>query len=168
MLKIVNRILRNETYTGTLIQNIKTKPNYRTDKLIDVNKDEWIITKNHHEPIISKDKFAEVQNILDKKKGSRNSEDILLSYLKCADCGSLLYLKNGKNKKYYYCKNYIKHSKCTSHSVEREKLYNEVLQIINENKGLNITDKELNDSLLYRLIDVIYINEDKSVKIIFK
>lgn len=166
--EIVNRILRNETYTGTLIQNIKTKPNYRTDKLIDVNKDEWIITENHHEPIISKDKFEEVQNILDKKKGSRNSEDILLSYLKCADCGSLVYLKNGKNKKYYYCKNYIKHSKCTSHSVEREKLYNEVLQIINENKGLNITDKELNDSLLYRLIDVIYINEDKSVKIIFK
>ena len=166
--EIVNRILRNETYTGTLIQNIKTKPNYRTDKLIDVNKDEWIKLANHHEPIISKDKFEEVQNILDKKKGSRNSEDILLSYLKCADCGSQLYLKNGKNKKYYYCKNYIKHSKCTSHSVEREKLYNEVLQIINENKGLNITDKELNDSLLYRLIDVIYINEDKSVKIIFK
>ena len=119
-------------------------------KLIDVNKDEWIITENHHEPIISKDKFEEVQNILDKQKCSRNSEDILLSYLKCADCGSLLYLKNGKNKKYYYCKNYIKHSKCTSHSVEREKLYDEVLQIINENKGLNITDKELNDSLLYR------------------
>ena len=46
--------------------------------------------------------------------------------------------------------------------------YDEVLQIINENKDLNKTDKELNDSLLYRLIDVIYINEDKSVKIIFK
>ena len=42
--EIVNRILRNETYTGTLIQNVKTKPNYKTDKLIDVNKDEWIIT----------------------------------------------------------------------------------------------------------------------------
>lgn len=27
--EIVNRILRNETYTGTLIQNIKIKPNYR-------------------------------------------------------------------------------------------------------------------------------------------
>lgn len=125
--EIVNRILRNETYVGTLIQNIKTKQNYRTDKLIDVNKDEWIITENHHEAIISKDKFGEVQNILDKQKVSRNSEDILLSYLKCADCGSLLYLKKGKNKKYYYCKNYIKHSKCTSHSVEQSKLYDEVL-----------------------------------------
>ena len=166
--EIVNRILRNETYIGTLIQNIKTKPNYRTDKLIDVNKDEWIITENHHEPIISKDKFEEVQNILDKQKCSRNSEDILLSYLKCADCGSLLYLKKGKNKKYYYCKNYIKNSKCTSHSVEQEKLYDEVIQIINDSKGLNITNEELDDTLLYEFIDIIYINEDKSVKIIFK
>ena len=47
----------------TLIQNIKTKPNYRTDKLVDVNKDEWIITENHHEPIINKDKFDEVQHL---------------------------------------------------------------------------------------------------------
>lgn len=36
--EIVNRILRNETYIGILIQNIKRKPNYRTDKLIDVKK----------------------------------------------------------------------------------------------------------------------------------
>ena len=47
--EIVIRILRSKTYTGTLIQNIKTKPNYRIDKLINVNKDEWIITENHHE-----------------------------------------------------------------------------------------------------------------------
>ena len=58
--EIVNRILRNETYIGTLIQNIKTKPNYRTSKLIDVDKDEWIITENHHKTIIGKEKFYEV------------------------------------------------------------------------------------------------------------
>ena len=40
--EIVNRILRNETYTGTLIQNIKTKPSYKNNKLIDVNKEDWI------------------------------------------------------------------------------------------------------------------------------
>jgi len=63
----VNRILRNEIYTRTLIQNIKTKPNYRIDKLIDVNKAEWIITENHHEPIINKNIFYEVQQILNRK-----------------------------------------------------------------------------------------------------
>ena len=58
--EIVSRILRNGTYTGTLIQNVKTKPNYRTDKLIAVNKDEWIITENHHEAIISKEIFDKI------------------------------------------------------------------------------------------------------------
>lgn len=83
--EIVNRILRNETYTGTLIQNIKTKPNYRANKLIDVNKDEWIITENHHEPIISKDKFDEVQKLLDRKvKANKDNEiDLFSGYLKC-------------------------------------------------------------------------------------
>lgn len=166
--EIVNRILRNKTYTGTLIQNIKTKPNYRTNKLIDVSKDEWIITENHHESIISKEKFDEVQEILDNKKDYRISDDFLLPYLKCADCGSSLYLKKGKNKKYYYCKNYIKNSKCTSHSIEQERLYDEVTQIINDSKVLNITTEKLDNSLLSEFIDVIYINEDKSVKIIFK
>ena len=30
--------------------------------------DEWIITENHHEPIISKEKFDKVQEILNKNK----------------------------------------------------------------------------------------------------
>lgn len=58
--EIVNRILRNETYTGTLIQNVKVKPNYRENKLIDVNKADWIKIENHHEAIVSKDEFDEV------------------------------------------------------------------------------------------------------------
>ena len=70
----------------TLIQNIKTKPNYRTDKLIDVNKDEWIKLSNHHEPIISKDKFDEVQQILNRKiKVNKNDDiDLFSGYLKCS------------------------------------------------------------------------------------
>ena len=83
-IEIVNRILRNET----LIQNIKTKLNYRTDKLIDADKDEWIIIENHHESIISKDKFDEVQQILNRKtKVNKNADiDLFSGYLKCSHC----------------------------------------------------------------------------------
>lgn len=97
--EIVNRILRNETYTGTVIQNIKTKPNYRVDKLIDVNKEEWIKLANHHEPIINKDKFAEVQNILNRKIRVNKNDDINLfsGYLKCSHCRSNLIIKKSKN-----------------------------------------------------------------------
>lgn len=59
--EIVNRILRNETYTGVLIQNVKSKLNYRSNKLIDVKKDEWIRTEKHHDAIISEYIFDKVQ-----------------------------------------------------------------------------------------------------------
>lgn len=167
---MVNTILRNENYTWTLLQGKKRKLNYRLNKKINIDKEDWIVTENHHEAIISKEKFDKVQEILDNHVTRTNMDgnfETLSGFVKFNDCKGQMILKGGKNKKYYYCTNYFK-KKCTSHSVERSKLYDEVLQIINDNKGLNITNKELNDSLLYGLIDVIYINEDKSVKIIFK
>ena len=39
------------------------KPNYKNNKLINVNKEDWIKTENHHDSIIPKDKFYEVQQI---------------------------------------------------------------------------------------------------------
>ena len=94
----MNRILRNETYTGTLIQNVKVKSNYRDNKLIDVNKEDWIKTENHHETIISKDEFNEVQKILDRKiKVNKNSEiDLFSGYLKCFHCGEHLIIRKSK------------------------------------------------------------------------
>ena len=65
--KMINVILQDRVYTGDLIQGKKKVENYRTHKLITTNKDEWIITENHYEPIISKEKFDEVQEILKKK-----------------------------------------------------------------------------------------------------
>ena len=58
---MVNSILRNENYTGTLFQGKKRKLNYRVDKKINIDKEIWIVTENHHEAIISKEKFDKVQ-----------------------------------------------------------------------------------------------------------
>lgn len=51
--KMVTRILKNKMYIGDLIQGKKKVESYRNHKLIDTNEEEWIIIKNHHEPIIS-------------------------------------------------------------------------------------------------------------------
>lgn len=164
--EIVNRILRNETYTGTLIQNIKTKPNYRTDKLIDVNKDEWIITENHHEPIISKNRFDEVQQILNRKTKVNKNDDIDLfsGYLKCSHCGSGLVIKKRKNQIYYYCSSYIKDKSCLKYSVNKKKLEQKVKDEII--KKINI--KQLDRKILNELIDMIYIFDKNHIKIEFK
>ena len=54
--EIVNSILSNENYTGTLFQG-KKKINYRIDKKIKLDKENKIVIENHHEAIISKEDF---------------------------------------------------------------------------------------------------------------
>jgi DNA invertase Pin-like site-specific DNA recombinase len=164
--EIVNRILRNETYIGTLIQNIKTKPNYRTDKLIDVKKDEWIITENHHEQIISKDKFDEVQQILNRKTKVNKNDDIDLfsGYLKCSHCGSGLVIKKSKNQIYYYCSSYIKDKSCLKYSINKKKLE----QIVKDEIIKKINIEQLDRKVLNELIEMIYVIDKNNIKIEFK
>ena len=42
----------------------KRKLNYRVDKKISINKKECIVTENHHETIVSKEKFDKAQMLL--------------------------------------------------------------------------------------------------------
>ena len=151
--EIVNRILRNETYIGTLIQNVKVKPNYRENKLIDVNKDDWIKTENHHEAIISKDEFDEVQKILDRKtKVNKNNElDLFSGYLKCFHCCEHLIIRKSKNQVYYYCSSYIKNKSCLKYSINKKKL--EKLVIEELNRFLSLQLNSLNRELLNKHID---------------
>ena len=166
--EIVNRILRNETYTGTLIQNIKTKPNYKNSKLIDVNKEDWIKTENHHYSIIPKDKFYEVQRILDRKiKVNKNNEiDLFSGYLKCFHCGGHLIIRKSKNQVYYYCSSYIKNKSCIKYSINKKKL--EKLVIEELNRFLSLQLNNLNRELLNNNINMIYVIDKNNIKIEFK
>jgi hypothetical protein len=52
--------LKNENYTGTLLQGKRRKLNYRVNKQIQLDKKNWIIIPNHYEAIISKEEFDKV------------------------------------------------------------------------------------------------------------
>lgn len=68
-------------------------------------------------------------------------------------------LKSGKNKMYYYCTNYFK-KKCTSYSIEKTKQEN---MILDELKVEKITR-----DYLYEKVNVIYINNNKTINIEYK
>ena len=161
----VNRILKNRVYTGDLIQNKTSRINYRIHKIKNIDENEWIITYNHHEPIIDKEKFDKVQKILERKKGYYRSNDIFAGYLKCADCGNSMTLRKAKDKEYYYCTSYVRNGKCTNHSIRKDKLYDIVLDTIRI-KYKDIS--EINLNVLLDLIDYIKINDNKTIDIIYK
>ena len=57
----VGRILRNETYIGTLVQGKRQKINYKSAKLRDIPSCEWIRVQGTHEPIIEEKVFQAAQ-----------------------------------------------------------------------------------------------------------
>lgn len=66
----IGKLLRNETYTGTLIQGKRRQNLAREEKRYYTASEEWIVCENCHEPIISKKLFDTVQ--IERKKRKEN------------------------------------------------------------------------------------------------
>ncbi len=79
-----------------------------------------------------------------------------------------MYIKKGKNKEYYYCKSYITNGICTNHSIEKNKLYYEILNQMNLKRIENKDIKKLIRNRIIKYIDNIFIYEDKNIEINFK
>lgn len=112
--EMINKILRNENYTGTLFQGKKRNFNYWVNKKINIDKENWIVTENHHEAIISKEKFDKVQDILNRQ--TKVNKDwmigILSGFLKCKCCNNVMIKRKSIDKVYYYCSNYYRNKTC--------------------------------------------------------
>ena len=63
----IRRILKNEVYIGNTVGHKVKKINYKIKKQVMLPKDNWIKVENTHEPIISREEFERVQNILNKR-----------------------------------------------------------------------------------------------------
>ena len=133
----VNRILKNESYTGTLIQGKRRKINYKVKKSHDIGSENWIRVEDAHDAIISKGEFQQVQQLLELDTRTAPSQTTvypLSGFLRCADCGQNMIrrtvTKNGKKYQYYHCSTYKNGGGCTPHMINSEKLTESVLAAI--------------------------------------
>ena len=136
--KAVIRILKNEIYTGTLIQGKNTTANYKVKKVIERDRGEWSVIPNNHEAIISKEQFDTVQRLIanDTRVKPGNKTPYLFSgFIECADCHSSLVRRcNKSNDKIYAC--YMCSTNklglgCSSHRVNENVLHIAVLTAVN-------------------------------------
>lgn len=65
----VNKILRNPVYTGDMVQGRTSKISFKSPAVRENPRDMWIVAKNTHEAIVSRDLFAAVQEIRQKRRG---------------------------------------------------------------------------------------------------
>ena len=134
----IGKILTNETYIGNVVQNRTTTVSYKNHKVIYRPREEWIVVKNKHEPVISKEDYEKVQEILKSRNYERKPTTNLSIYygkIKCADCGSGMCkmedFRGNRVSSNYYCRNYkTTSSNCSPHKIRTADLNRLVLEII--------------------------------------
>ena len=158
----VNRILRNEMYTGTMVQGKRRKINYKVKKVVDVCSQDWIRVENTHEAIVPKELFDVVQKLMEKDtRVSPEEKNVypLSGLVFCGDCGQNMIRrmssKNGKKYHYYYCTTYKYTKECKAHNISEQMLFEAVLNTIQNTLSFLSEATELIKTLNYKPKDVI-------------
>lgn len=134
----IYRILKNEIYTGTLIQGKTTSPNHKVKKTVPKAPNEWSRTEHAHEAIIAPAQFDLVQRLmLDDTRSPAGAKGVHLFSGKvfCADCGSPMVRKvshyQDREYTYFICGgNKADKHVCSSHMIREDMVYHTVLAVI--------------------------------------
>lgn len=117
----VTKILSLQEYCGDIL-NFKTySKSYKNKKRLENDRENWVIFKDVHEPIIERSIFEQVQQKRGKIRKRRTNEgehNMFSGLLVCADCGCNLHFHFNQGNpeiKYFNCSNYKgNRGSCTS------------------------------------------------------
>jgi len=89
------RVLKNEKYCGDLVQKKTYTPDYLShDKKYNRGQEDFVILKDHHEAIVSREMFEEATRIMDSKalsqegKAKHSNRYAFSGKIKCGVCGN--------------------------------------------------------------------------------
>ena len=184
---VILRIIRNEKYCGDLVQKKTYTPDFLShQKKYNQGQEEFVIIKNHHEPIISRELFEKANYILDEKSLSKkgrakySSRYPFSGKIKCGRCGASYVAryktrKDGSRYRTWRCFEGVKHGRphidktgndigCFGESVRNEDIIYLLYLIC---KNLKIDDQKRIDNLIKTITAVIQadlINENISIE----
>lgn len=170
----IMQMLRKQVYIGNMVQGQREVISFKSKQRRVTDPDEWIVVEGTHEPIIDRDLWEEVQNVLTNKTIIRTPKidrelATFTGLLFCADCNSLLsgslHGNKGKEKMSYRCSKYVAYGKsvCTSsHNIREEILEAVVLQDIHRYAKLAISDKK---QLVSDLLSYLKVNNQSESKV---
>lgn len=133
----VRRIVTNPVYVGTLIQGVRTRPNYKIKTVVVNEEDKWVVIEHAHEAIIEPKQFLLVQRLMElDTRTSPKEEQVfpLAGLVYCGDCQSSMIRKTqtdkGKRFYYYTCGNHKNTGECSSHRIPVSQLEDTVLKLL--------------------------------------
>lgn len=140
----VKVILNNMVYMGHTAQGKQIRSLHDGIPPTEQDKENWIIVKNTHQPIIREEDFQKVQDINELRKAEANksrgkhpkTENILRGLIDCGGCGSRMYRKKNLSPKgppryTYFCPNYSQNNTiagCTKKWVGEPELFDVILK----------------------------------------
>lgn len=117
----VTKILSLQEYCGDILSFKTYSKSYKNKRRLENDRENWVIFKNIHEPIIERSVFEQVQQKRGKIRKRRTNEgehNMFSGLLVCADCGSNLHFHFNQGNpeiKYFNCSNYKgNRGSCTS------------------------------------------------------
>lgn len=153
------RILKNETYLGTVRNGMYKKISYKSKKVLITERQDWIVKENMHEPLVDRETFDIVQALIKSRTRVReNKYDWLLKgIIECEECGKKLSICVHKHKKddgktaFLRCNTYASNTNkgfCTPHSNSLKAVTNLVIEMVRERCKNFLQEEEYNKSAI--------------------
>ena len=149
----LTNILTRQEYCGDVV-NFKTTKHFRDKHNHYVDRSQWHITENVHEPIISRSDFETVQRILGNAPVRRPNGDgeihPLSGLLFCKDCGAKMHIRidyrNGGKRHVAFCSEYhkgkAKNPKCHSpHIMDADLLMQTIAEVLKKIEDYSISNR---------------------------
>ena len=171
-------ILRDHVYCGDLARNKRPTLSFKNDKRLYVPKEDYIVVKNTHEPIISREDWELAQAMLDSRrcenKSNRSYDNIFKGLVKCPDCNySISANVDYRYKKediidcvHYTCSTYRRKgtNACSSHRIDARDLHDIVLADIQYHGEMALENKHDFLTKIKGKIDREQNNEDAELR----
>lgn len=156
----ISDMLINEIYIGNMVQGKYGSVSYKTKQNKPRPKEQWFIVEGTHEPIIDKELWNKVQNLIKQKSKPFGTGKIGLFSKKarCVNCGYNMMSSKNRGKHYLKCPcRHIAKGACTGSFISVEKLERSVLDELNR-----LSDEYLDKDELERSIE--FKNPDEEVR----
>lgn len=172
---VILRVIRNEKYCGDLVQKKTYTPDFLShEKKYNRGQEDFVIIKDHHEPIVSRELFERANQILDARslsqegKAKHSNRYPFSGKIKCGCCGASYVArykkrKDGSRYKAWRCYEAANHGRrhidaqgnavgCTSASIRNEDAVHIMYLVC---QSLQLNQKKIVDTLLSVIQSVI-------------
>lgn len=152
----VKRILKNEVYLGHTLLGKTKKVNVKSKKKIPIPPENWAVTKNTHEALVSEEIFKKAHDNMGKgtrsfQKQEKTRNSIFSGVAYCALCGHALCscgtVYKGEREKYWYLSCINKRSDIANPCTGTRIRYADLIRIVTEelNYFISLEDEQIKE-----------------------